>query len=225
MHGHVTPMTLRPTWLSPHSSDLKPWTGTGPLHHLLCLPHPTTHCSPTTSLPLQSPFTTPVGIALLLFWIVSSSKLPSCLSLSRTPQANTELLTPSWVLPLCVLTLHSRTCIVVSTHQWNPGGVLGHLHHFIQYYASGLYFHAFLFCDRFVLPQNPVKKRNPAMRTLTLGFKSQLLLLPLLLGIICFLTAPCWHIQKLCVCVNAHLRVWVRVPLLPSLGWRGLRES
>ena len=82
--------------------------------------------------------------------------------------------------------------------------------------ASGIYFHAFLSCEGSILSQNPVKRRNGATDTMTLGFKSQLPLPPLLPDVICLVAAPHCHFQKRCECVCMCTRVhtfiyaWVR---------------
>lgn len=106
---------------------------------------------------------------------------------------------------------------------------------FVVSYAPCLYFHAAFFCERSVLPPNCVKRRYPITCMLTLGFKSQLLLLLLLSGIICLLAASCWHLQvpwvymSVYVCVCAHESTFMYmcawVTYLSSLGWRGLRKS
>ena len=77
--------------------------------------------------------------------------------------------------------------------------------------TSGVYFYAFLSCEGSILPQNPVKRRNRATDTMTLSFKSQLPLPPLLPGVICLVAAPHCHLQKLCECVRmcTHTHIYV----------------
>lgn len=85
--------------------------------------------------------------------------------------------------------------------------------------ASGIYFHAFLSCEGSILPQNPVKRRNGATDSMTLGFKSQLPLSPFLPGVICLVSAPHCHFQKQCECVCTCARThtfhaWVHATVI-----------
>ena len=80
-------------------------------------------------------------------------------------------------------------------------------------------------CEGSILSQNPVKRRNGATDTMTLGFKSQLPLPPLLPDVICLVAAPHCHFQKQWVCVHVHTHIYLCMGacrFYSSLGWTAL---